>query len=136
MSYLKEIMQFLFAVAIAGGLGYVYFNYLSPWRDPNKKLKENSEKWVRNRETVSLNVHAQQQRINEHVDRILKMAKEHAWMGVEKFNYKSPIGLSVKPKELIEMVYEKTNGSVKGINTWADPGQRIDFVIQNSNEKE
>ena len=45
MDYLKEILQFFFAVAVAGGLMYVWFNHLSPWGDPNKKLKENADRW-------------------------------------------------------------------------------------------
>ena len=41
MSYAQEILIFLIALTAASGIMYVWFEYISPWREPNKKLKQN-----------------------------------------------------------------------------------------------
>ena len=47
MEYLKELMVLGYSLMVFAALMYLWHNYLSPWREPNKELLRNANEWQR-----------------------------------------------------------------------------------------
>lgn len=48
MEYLKELMVLGYSLMVFAALMYLWHNYLSPWREPNKELLRNANEWQKN----------------------------------------------------------------------------------------
>ena len=76
MSYAQEILQFLIALTAFSGIMYVWHQYVSPWRDPNRKLKKRIEDMAKDNQDLERRL---QQKIADQVGYDIYVERMNWW---------------------------------------------------------